>query len=83
MSLRERMSGKAWPLSINIFTNSQVSGYSIAVEHMPSSKEVIGSNPALCWPFFLSLSFYHSVVHPLTGSIEELITNRFLLTIGL
>ena len=55
------MSDKAWPQTANIFTNSQGSGYSKAVEHMPSSKEVIGSNPTLSWPFFLFVSFFLSL----------------------
>ena len=31
--------------------------FSTAVEHTPHNKEVMGSNPACCWAFFLLLSF--------------------------
>ena len=34
------------------------SGCSIAVEHTIRDREVVGSNPARCWAFFNTLSFY-------------------------
>ena len=63
------MSEGRWPFHFLIAQGGWGSGSSTAVEHTPQHREVMGSNTAGCWAFFIFS--IPSVVRPYFSSLEE------------